>query len=69
MTEGGMLGLGPGNTSKGDTVAIFLGCNVPVVLRKENESYVDIGECFMQGIMDAGYFKGGNYELQDVVFI
>jgi hypothetical protein len=64
-----MLGLGPGRTLKGDTVAIFLGFSVPVVLRKEDESYVVIGGCFIQGVMDGECFREGNYELQDFVLI
>ena len=50
------FGLGPTQTQEGDIVCIFLGCSVPVVLRKvgtwENPAFQFIGEAFMHGLME-----------------
>lgn len=51
-TETGFLGLAPEAAERGDFVAIVYGCNFPVVLRPNGDSYWFIGECYIDGIMD-----------------
>lgn len=34
-----------------DTVCVLLGCSVPVVLRKIEDHYIFIGECYVENIM------------------
>jgi hypothetical protein len=51
-TTGGYLGLAPEEVQENDVVAILYGCNFPVVLRPHGDSYLLIGECYVDGIMD-----------------
>ena len=52
ITETGVFGLVPANTEVGDTIMIFQGMSVPVVVRKLRWSYRLIGECYIHGAMD-----------------
>ncbi|KAH7025149.1 uncharacterized protein B0I36DRAFT_332591 [Microdochium trichocladiopsis] len=55
------MGFFPWNTEEGDTIAILMGCSVPVVLRKtgigddEETLFTIIGECYVDGIMEGEY--------------
>lgn len=51
-TTVGYLGLAPEEVQEHDVVAILYGCNFPVVLRPHGDSYLLIGECYVDGIMD-----------------
>jgi hypothetical protein len=50
----GRLGLAPNNAKEEDTVCIFYGCSVPVLIRKikKREEYEFNGECYLHGLMD-----------------
>ncbi|PMD29684.1 hypothetical protein L207DRAFT_444914, partial [Hyaloscypha variabilis F] len=52
-----------------EIVCIFLGGNVPFVLRARNDSkYQLIGECYVHGVMDGEALKGiDNNDLEDFV--
>ena len=56
--EHSFIGLAPGETQKGDVVAILYGCSVPVILRQISDTknqeveYKMIGECYIDGMMD-----------------
>lgn len=52
LTKGGYMGLGPRRIKKGDVLCILLGCNVPLVLRKQDQHYILVGECYVSGIMN-----------------
>jgi hypothetical protein len=53
MTSGGLLGFGPRHLKVGDHIFVFLGGEVPHLLRKtEAETeYVFVGECHVHGLM------------------
>ena len=51
ITKKGYIGLGPPDCVKGDTVSVFLGAEVPFVLRSQDEHFVLIGETYIRGIM------------------
>lgn len=52
LTEGGRMGIVPGESRVGDDVALLSGCAVPFVLRVGNgNEFVLIGECYMHGVM------------------
>lgn len=51
-TEAGRLGQIPYGTEVGDVVAIFLGSDVPFVLRKHEDTYRLVGACYINGAMD-----------------
>lgn len=48
----GYLGWGPPGMRTGDLVCILFGCDMPVILRKVGDHYLNIGTCFVLGIMD-----------------
>ena len=51
-TKKGYIGLGPASAEEGDVVAVLLGCEVPFMLRKEEDGqYRLIGEAYIHGIM------------------
>jgi heterokaryon incompatibility protein (HET) len=51
VTKSGYIGLAIA-TEKEDLVAVIAGCNVPVLLRREESYYVLIGVCFVLGLME-----------------
>ncbi|KAI9691963.1 MAG: hypothetical protein M1820_009671 [Bogoriella megaspora] len=50
-TMKGYLGLVPGSTQQGDVIAVLMGCDTPLVLRKSGSAYEVVGECYVHGIM------------------
>jgi hypothetical protein len=50
--EKGHLGLAPKEATAGDIGAVLLGCWAPVIIRKIENGYVFIGDCFILGIME-----------------
>lgn len=70
MTKHGYIGHGPENTQPGDIVCIFLGANVPHILRKKkygDPGYVLIGEAFVYGGM-WGELLGGKEQVEFKVY-
>ncbi|KAH7351369.1 heterokaryon incompatibility protein-domain-containing protein [Rhexocercosporidium sp. MPI-PUGE-AT-0058] len=64
-TKSGYLGTAPEAVMKGDLLAIFFGCNYPVILRKFGNCYFLIGESYIDGVMDGelvGAMEGGEFE-------
>jgi hypothetical protein len=47
VSQTGMVGLAPEWTKTGDLVCILFGCNVPVILREQDDNYVFIGERYV----------------------
>ncbi len=67
ISRKGFIGLGPENMQVGDIVHIFLGANVPFVLRprpqqtavsEQGTAYEFVGNCYVQGIMDGEAMHG-----------
>ena len=52
ISSKGYIGLAPHESQHDDIICILFGCSVPIVLRKVDEHYVYIGECYVHGIMD-----------------
>lgn len=46
-----LLGMGPGNLTKGDIICILHGCQFPVVLRTAGDHYTLIGPAYIDGLM------------------
>jgi hypothetical protein len=46
ITEKDYVGLAPAETREGDKICVLLGCSVPVVLRKERDGYIFIGQWY-----------------------
>lgn len=57
----------PRDTVVTDLVCILYGCNVPVILRPQNQHFKMIGECFLHGFMDGEAFSKMN-SAPEVVF-
>lgn len=56
-TTSGYVGVLPDDTRRGDSVAVFLGSNLPFVLRADgNGMYELVGPCYIHGIMDGELF-------------
>lgn len=51
VTDSGALALCPRQTLEGDAVGLFLGANVPYVLRQKGTDYQLIGEAYVQDLM------------------
>lgn len=51
-TASGHVGLGPKEMSVGDSVYVFAGAAMPVVVRRQGEWFGVIGDCYLNGIMD-----------------
>ncbi|KAE9373784.1 hypothetical protein N431DRAFT_407479 [Stipitochalara longipes BDJ] len=56
-TNRGFMGLAPQVAEVGDEVWVILGCNVPMLLRKCDDYYMLVGECFVYGIMEGEQTK------------
>jgi hypothetical protein len=56
-TETGYVCLVPDSVQRGDTIAILLGCNFPVLLRPWQNRFRVLGECYVHGLMDGDIFR------------
>jgi hypothetical protein len=52
ITDTGYIGLVPSRCEVADYVCILLGCSLPIVLRKQEDFYELIGECYFHGVTD-----------------
>jgi hypothetical protein len=52
LSKRGYIGLCPAEAREDDLLCILLGVRVPLVLRKQSEHYVIIGDCYIDGVMD-----------------
>jgi hypothetical protein len=58
----GLFGVGPEGMKVGDAVCVIWGCDTPVVLRRIDDHYELVGNCFVLGLMDGearGQFERG----------
>jgi hypothetical protein len=46
------MGMGPKALAEGDLICVVLGCEVPLLLRKNGDHYLLVGECFVWGLVD-----------------
>lgn len=63
-TSTGLLGLAPAATQTGDLVVVLLGAPVPHILRKYEDHYTLVGECYVHGIMGGEALAHLNAELR-----
>lgn len=65
------MGIGPKRTQEGDEVCILLGCKIPLVIRKceDSDRYFLVGECYVYGLMDGEAMDGLDEKLvEELVF-
>jgi hypothetical protein len=55
QTKDGLMGIGPPGTKLGDEVCVFIGYPAPFILRKVENHYVLLGECFVLDLMRSEY--------------
>ncbi|OIW34504.1 hypothetical protein CONLIGDRAFT_658404 [Coniochaeta ligniaria NRRL 30616] len=66
-TAGGRMGLVPAAARMGDSIALLVGCETPMVLRKVNQRYQVIGECYVHGVMEGELLRDvKTLNLQDI---
>ncbi|KAI0973430.1 heterokaryon incompatibility protein-domain-containing protein [Xylaria arbuscula] len=60
VTSQGLLGLAPTHTAPGDLVCVFLGCHMPMIVRRaeSGHSFRIMGPCHVHGIMDGEAILG-----------
>lgn len=51
-TQSGLIGMATGDVEVGDSVALFEGGKVPLVVREKDQDYILVGDCYLHGIMD-----------------
>ena len=64
---GGYMGIGPARMRPGDSLSVFLGGNVPWIVRQEGLEFELIGECYVHGIMDGELMQTAHLPVQDLV--
>jgi hypothetical protein len=67
ISSSGLVGLAPWNAAEGDVVCVLLGCKLPVVLRRNGQGWVLIGEAFVEAFMDGEAMvglRGGEFVLE-----
>jgi hypothetical protein len=53
ILNSGFIGLVPGESNMGDAVYVFMGCSLPLVVRKINSSYHRmVGESYFHGVTE-----------------
>jgi hypothetical protein len=71
LTGGGYLALLPKSVMAGDLVCIFLGCNVPLVLRRaQPRHFILIGDCYVHDVMNGEVIEDlekGTYQLEEFI--
>jgi hypothetical protein len=67
-TASGYIGLVPAYAQQNDRVVILQGCNVPLVLRNQGDTWRLIGECYIHGIMrdEAHAFDGWSERMERI---
>ena len=66
-TEDGYIGLGPRDMRVGDSIALFSGGSLPLVMRKHARRLVLIGDCYVHGIMNGERYREDQCELMWIV--
>ena len=51
-TENGRMGLAAAAAQQGDKIAVLMGCGMPILLRRERDGWIVVGECYLHGIME-----------------
>lgn len=62
ISGSGYMGVGPKALEEGDMICVIPGCNVPLLIRKEGDHHLLVGECFVWGLMDGEALQGKNVD-------
>ncbi|MCJ1449895.1 hypothetical protein MMC28_000223 [Mycoblastus sanguinarius] len=67
-TKKGYMGLVPGEALEGDVVTVLLGGDLPFILRPvDEEQYVLIGDCYVDGIMNGEALQRIDAEVKEII--
>lgn len=72
LTEKRYFAMIPSDAEVGDHICVFLGAQVPFVLRQTGAGFRLVGDCFVQGFMDGEIMRHvdqGQAELRDFVLV
>ena len=63
----GYMGLGPPGMRPGDMLCVFLGGQVPWIIREVDGGYVLVGECYVHGLMNGEAIETQHLPVQDII--
>ncbi|KAJ8058806.1 hypothetical protein OCU04_011794 [Sclerotinia nivalis] len=66
ISNTGIIGLGPWDSSQDDLICILPGCRFPVILRKIDDHYILMGEAYIDGFMYGEGIRGVKNGLYDL---
>jgi hypothetical protein len=66
ITADKMVGLGPANLQRGDTITIMFGSGLPLILRQSNQQYRFVGPAYVHGAMHGEFVNGTEADLMQV---
>ena len=69
VTSGDLLGKGLKNIQEGDSVVLIAGVGMPMILRKDGNSYRSIGPAYIDGMMNGEMWPEDEQDLIDIVLI
>lgn len=74
ITREGRLGLAPHEAQRGDVVCVFLGCDVPILVRpgsgNDAHTFRMVGTCYLQGVMKGEimeWIEKGDMEVKSIL--
>ena len=65
----GRLGRVPDPAGVGDRIMIFFGGTVPILLRPSASDYVDLGEAYVDGMMDGQAFREPDVQIKPITLV
>ncbi len=67
--DDGRVGWVPDKAEVGDQVVIFLGAQVPILLRPHGSAYLVVDETYVDGMMDGQAFEGSDVQIQTITLV
>jgi len=68
ISEKGYLGLAPKAAKIGDLICVLLGCDKPLIIRKESNHYILVGDSYIYGVMNGEVVEKDSEKAQDIIF-
>ena len=69
VTRKGYIGLVSEDAIEGDTICVFVGADVPFVLRRCDDRYKLLGDCYIHGIMNEEILEMKDCVIRDIILI
>jgi hypothetical protein len=69
ILDSGFIGIVPGESDIGDALYIFMGCSLPLVIRRGNSSHHRlVGESYFHGVTEGELMDGNPKSLENITF-